>query len=60
MTPLRSLGNPDNVSYDDVFCATGKPYNIPVLADNYSVDFDGTGDYLSWPSTTDFSFGLAE
>ena len=28
MTPLRSLGNPDISPFDDVFCATGKPYNI--------------------------------
>tara|TARA_B100000131_G_scaffold54111_1_gene49046 strand:+ start:1250 stop:2200 length:951 start_codon:yes stop_codon:yes gene_type:complete len=27
MAPLRSLGNPDISSYDDVFCATGKRYN---------------------------------
>ena len=28
MAPLRSLGNPDISPFDDVFCATGKPYNI--------------------------------
>ena len=32
----------------------------PFGGSDYSVDFDGTGDYLSWPSTTDFSFGVAE
>ena len=28
----------------------------PFSGDDYSVDFDGTGDYLSWPSSSDFSF----
>ena len=32
----------------------------PFGGSDYSVDFDGTGDYLSWPSTTDFSFGVSE
>lgn len=60
MTPLRSLGNADNVSYDDVFCATGKAYNNPVLAANYSVDFDGTNDYLVTNSSSDYTLGTSD
>ena len=35
---------------------TSSIYNL--TPGNYSVDLDGTGDYLSWPSTTDISFGV--
>jgi len=39
MSPLRSLGNSDNVSYDDVFAATGKRYN------HEHVSLDDVGAY---------------
>ena len=43
---ITANGNPTADSTD--------PFD-PVYS-NYSVNFDGTGDYLSWPSSTDFSF----
>tara|TARA_B100000965_G_C19538474_1_gene734487 strand:- start:507 stop:1223 length:717 start_codon:yes stop_codon:yes gene_type:complete len=62
MTPLRSLGNPDKVSYDDVFCATGDNYNFnhTPSGGNYSVDFDGTNDYLVTNSSSDYTLGTGD
>ena len=55
MTPLRSLGNPDISPFDDVFAATGKEYNIEFPSGvglDKGVDFDGTNDYITIPSSS--------
>ena len=61
MTPLRSLGNPDISPYDDIFCATGKAYNVPnITSYNKAVDFDGSGDTLFAPNSSDYYFGSGD
>ena len=60
MTPLRSLGNPDNSSYDDVFAATGKRYNHFYPSTAYSVFFDGDDDKLTLAATSDFAFSTGD